>query len=95
MTDTTRLSKEAAPSSPVRASGRGWPSASVNSGADSQRAKILLVREIEAGSTDAFYVAKLQTARFYFARLFPETATLMRTARAGSRSLMDTDQALA
>ena len=53
------------------------------------------LREIEAGSTDAFYVAKLQTARFYFARLFPETATLMRTARAGSRSLMDTDEALA
>ena len=53
------------------------------------------LREIEAGSTDAFYVAKLQTARFYFARLFPETATLMRTARAGTRSLMDTDEALA
>jgi hypothetical protein len=53
------------------------------------------LRQIEAGSTDAFYVAKLQTARFYFARLFPETATLMRTARAGTRSLMDTDEALA
>ena len=53
------------------------------------------LRQIDAGSTDAFYVAKLQTARFYFARLFPETATLMRTARAGTRSLMDTDEALA
>jgi hypothetical protein len=31
-----------------------------------------------------FYTAKLQTARFYFAKLFPETATLMRTARAGA-----------
>ena len=40
-------------------------------------------------------VAKLQTARFYFAKLFPETATLMRTARAGSKVLMDTDLALA
>lgn len=52
------------------------------------------LREIAAGNNDAFYVGKLQTARFYFAKLFPETATLMRTARAGSRSLMDTDQAL-
>jgi len=53
------------------------------------------LREIAAGNTDPFYGAKLQTARFYFAKLFPETATLMRTARAGSQVLMDTDLALA
>ena len=53
------------------------------------------LREIAAGNTDPFYLAKLQTARFYFAKLFPETASLMRTARSGSRSLMDTDAALA
>ncbi len=53
------------------------------------------LREIAAGNTDPFYVAKLQTARFYFAKLFPETATLMRTARAGAKPLMDTDAALA
>ncbi|MGI4779685.1 MAG: acyl-CoA dehydrogenase C-terminal domain-containing protein [Janthinobacterium lividum] len=53
------------------------------------------LREIDAGNTDAFYVGKLQTARFYFAKLFPETVTLMRTARAGSRSLMDANEALA
>jgi alkylation response protein AidB-like acyl-CoA dehydrogenase len=53
------------------------------------------LQQIAAGSTDPFYTAKLQTARFYFAKLFPETATLMRTARAGSRALMDTDAALA
>jgi len=53
------------------------------------------LRAIAAGSTDPFYTAKLQTARFYFAKLFPETATLMRTARAGSKVLMDTDAALA
>ncbi len=53
------------------------------------------VREIAAGNPDPFYVAKLQTARFYFAKLFPETATLMRTARTGSKVLMDTDAALA
>src|SRR4029078_4440138 len=50
------------------------------------------LREIAAGNTDPFYQAKLQTARFYFAKLFPETAMLMRTARAGSKVLMDTDQ---
>ncbi len=48
-----------------------------------------------AGNTDQFYLAKLQTARFYFAKLFPETATLMRTARAGSKVLMDTDAVFA
>jgi alkylation response protein AidB-like acyl-CoA dehydrogenase len=53
------------------------------------------LREIAAGNTDPFYTAKLQTARFYFAKLFPETATLMRTARTGSKVLMDTDAALA
>ena len=53
------------------------------------------LREIAAGNTDPFYVAKLQTARFYFAKLFPETATLMRTARSGSKVLMDTDAVFA
>ncbi len=53
------------------------------------------LKAMAAGSTDPFYTAKLQTARFYFAKLFPETVTLMRTARAGSRALMDTDAALA
>ncbi|MDP2820511.1 MAG: acyl-CoA dehydrogenase C-terminal domain-containing protein [Polaromonas sp.] len=53
------------------------------------------LREVAAGNADSFYLAKLQTARFYFAKLFPETATLMRTARSGSQVLMDTDAALA
>ncbi|WP_332815932.1 acyl-CoA dehydrogenase C-terminal domain-containing protein [Ramlibacter sp.] len=53
------------------------------------------LREIAAGNSDPFYKAKLQTARFYFARLFPETATLMRTARSGARVLLETDEALA
>ncbi len=58
------------------------------------------LREIAAAQsqgkpTDKFYIAKLQTARFYFAKLYPETATLMRTARSGARSLMETDEALA
>ena len=53
------------------------------------------LRRIAEGSDDGFYQGKLQTARFYFARLFPETASLMRSARAGSQPLMDTDAALA
>ena len=53
------------------------------------------LRKIAEGSTDPYYQGKLQTARFYFAKLFPETVTLMRTARAGSKVLMDTDAALA
>ncbi len=53
------------------------------------------LREIANGNTDPFYLAKVQTARFYFAKLFPETASLMRTARAGSAVLMDTDAVFA
>ena len=53
------------------------------------------LRQIAAGSQDPFYTAKLQTARFYFAKLFPEIHSLMRTARAGSKSLMETDAVLA
>ena len=52
-------------------------------------------RAIAAGNTDPFYTAKLQTARFYFARLLPETAMLMRRMRSGNRVLHDTDAALA
>ncbi|MFV0678840.1 acyl-CoA dehydrogenase C-terminal domain-containing protein [Ottowia sp.] len=53
------------------------------------------LQKIAEGSADPFYTAKLQTARFYFARLFPETASLMRTARSGVANLLDTDAALA
>ena len=53
------------------------------------------LREMAAGNPDPFYLAKVQTARFYFAKLFPETATLMRTARSGAAVLMDTDAVFA
>ena len=49
------------------------------------------LQKIAAGDRDPFYAAKLQTARFYFARLLPETAALMQSARAGADSLMDTE----
>ena len=55
----------------------------------------LAQRQIDAGNTDPFYRAKLQTGRFYFARLFPETDSLMRTARAGAKNLIETEDALA
>ena len=45
-------------------------------------------------SGDPFYKAKLATARFYFAKLLPETASTIRAARAGSKTLMDYDEAL-
>jgi len=44
-------------------------------------------------SGDIFYQSKLATARFYFAKLLPETASTIRAARAGSKP-MDVDVAL-
>ncbi len=54
-------------------------------------AKIALDKQ---NSGDPFYTAKLHTARFYFAKLLPETASLIRTARAGLTPLMAMDEAL-
>ncbi|UUX96731.1 acyl-CoA dehydrogenase C-terminal domain-containing protein [Aquabacterium sp. J223] len=54
-------------------------------------AKVALEKE---GSGDPFYTAKLHTARFYFAKLLPETASLIRSCRAGLKPLMAMDEAL-
>ena len=54
-------------------------------------AKIALEKQ---DSGDPFYTAKLHTARFYFAKLLPETAGLIRSARAGVAPLMAMDEAL-
>jgi len=54
-------------------------------------AKIALSKQ---DSGDLFYTAKLATARFYFAKLLPETAGLIRSARAGVAPLMAMDEAL-
>ena len=51
-------------------------------------AKIALAKR---DSGDGFYTAKLATARFYFARLLPETAMLIRQARSGAANLLDLD----
>ncbi len=53
-----------------------------------QMAKIALAKQ---DSGDRFYEAKLHTARFYFARLYPETAMLIRQARSGSANLLAMD----
>ena len=53
------------------------------------------LREIAAGNPDPFYLAKLQTARFYFAKLLPETASLLKTARVSAKVLMDTEAVFA
>jgi hypothetical protein len=54
-------------------------------------AKVALAKE---SSGDPFYAAKLATARFYFAKLLPETAMLIRTARAGVAPMMAMDAAM-
>jgi alkylation response protein AidB-like acyl-CoA dehydrogenase len=53
-----------------------------------QMAKIALAKQ---DSGDNFYKAKLATARFYFARLLPETAMLIRQARSGAANLTALD----
>ena len=40
-------------------------------------------------ANDPFYKAKLATARFYFAKLYPEAKAMIEQARAGSGSLME------
>ena len=55
-------------------------------------AKIALEKQ---DSGDPFYTAKLQTARFYFAKLLPEIESCAITARAGLKPLMETELALA
>jgi len=58
-------------------------------------AKVALDKQADpATAGDPFYTAKLHTARFYFAKLLPETASLIRTARAGLQPLMAMDEAL-
>ena len=57
----------------------------------SDKRKIALQKQV---SGDSFYTAKLHTARFYFAKLLPETAGLIRSCRAGLQPLMAMDEAL-
>ncbi|MBI2318609.1 MAG: acyl-CoA dehydrogenase C-terminal domain-containing protein [Betaproteobacteria bacterium] len=54
-------------------------------------AKIALAK-LDSGN--GFYKAKLATARFYYARLLPETAMLIRQARSGAANLLDLEAEL-
>ena len=54
-------------------------------------AKIAL-EKLDSG--DGFYKAKLATARFYYARLLPETAMLIRQARSGAANLLELEAEL-
>ncbi|MEW9897656.1 acyl-CoA dehydrogenase C-terminal domain-containing protein [Chitinivorax sp. PXF-14] len=55
-----------------------------------QMAKVAYAK-METGDKQ-FYQAKVHTARFYYARLMPETATLLVRLRAGTKSLMDLEE---
>ncbi|MDE2147195.1 MAG: acyl-CoA dehydrogenase C-terminal domain-containing protein [Burkholderiales bacterium] len=57
-------------------------------------ARMAAVALAKQGSGDPFYAAKLHTARFYFAKLLPETAGLIRTARAGVAPLLAMEEAM-
>jgi len=51
--------------------------------------------KIDAGQDkDGFYLSKVQTAKFYFAKLFPETKALAATIKAGNESLAVDDKAV-
>jgi butyryl-CoA dehydrogenase len=52
----------------------------------------LALAKLDSG--DGFYKAKLATARFYYARLLPETAMLIRQARSGAANLLDLEAEL-
>ncbi len=54
-------------------------------------AKVALAKK---DSGDPFYTAKLATARFYYAKLLPETTGLIRSCRTGLAPLMEMDEAL-
>jgi len=45
-------------------------------------------------SGDPFYAAKLHTARFYFAKLMPETAGLIRSVRSGVAPILAMDESM-
>ena len=57
-------------------------------------AGVAMRRLADGANGDAdFYKSKLTTARFYFAKLYPETAALAQQARAGSATLMELAEA--
>jgi hypothetical protein len=53
----------------------------------------LAAEKLAAGTGDeAFYKAKLQTARFYFARILPRTRAHVEAMLSGANNLMEMDE---
>ena len=52
------------------------------------RISVAALKGLEAGTDKAFYEAKLMTARFYIARVLPQTTSLNHQIKAGAASLM-------
>ncbi|HSX72246.1 MAG TPA: acyl-CoA dehydrogenase C-terminal domain-containing protein, partial [Pseudomonas sp.] len=53
----------------------------------------LAAEKIAAGTEEeAFYKAKLQTARFYFERILPRTRAHVATMLSGASNLMEMDE---
>jgi hypothetical protein len=50
------------------------------------------MKKVDSG--DPFYKAKLTTARFYFAKLYPESSAMIQQVRAGAKPLMELEEAL-
>lgn len=57
-------------------------------------AKMAEVALANQDSSDDFYKSKLQTARYYFAKLLPRRLSLMAAIRAGAAPLFDIDESL-
>jgi len=57
-------------------------------------ARVALDAGGKTGKGDPFYQSKLATARFYFAKMLPETAWHIRIARSGAKPMMDVDVSL-
>jgi len=57
-------------------------------------AKMVEVSLSKEPSGDDFYKSKIQTARYYFARMLPRTQSLIISAKAGSETMFDIDDEL-
>jgi hypothetical protein len=49
------------------------------------------MKQLDADGTQAFYTAKLATARFYYRRILPRTDSLATAALAGADTVMGLD----
>lgn len=57
------------------------------------QAAVIAQAELDAGNDPEFHTAKLQTARFYFERLFPEAQLHLKLAQVSAESVMALEEA--